>query len=78
MKAAILSGLLLGALHAVSLPSAEAHNKDRVKFSCDADGCKVVTVMHGHTHKHAHKTKIRFKGDVCVYKPWNNVTVCRY
>ena len=77
MRVAILSGLLLGALHAVTVP-AESHEKNRVKFACDNDGCKIVTVLHGHSHKHAKKTKIRFKGDVCVYKPWNNVTVCRY
>ncbi len=75
MKLAIFAGLLLGALHSVA--PAEAHNKDRVKFSCDNDGCKVVTLHHGH-HHHGHKTKIRFNGDVCRYRPWNNVTVCRY
>ena len=77
MKVAILSGLLLGALSVFSAP-AEAGSKSRFKLSCDDDGCKVVTIVQSHSHKPYKKTKIRFQGDVCVYKPWNNITVCRY
>ena len=75
MKRLILAGLLLGALGIAG--AAQAHNRDRVKFVCDANGCSVKAVSHGH-HHHGQKTKIRFTGNVCRYKPVTNVTVCRY
>ena len=74
MKTAILLGLLLGALHGTA---AEAHTgKNRMKFQCDADGCTVTAVKVKH-HHHGHKEKIKFAGNVCRYRPWNNVTVCK-
>ena len=80
MKTAIITGLLLGALHGFATP-AEAHNKDRVKLVCKDGDCTLTAVAHGHGHGHHHhgrKTKIRFVGDVCNYRPHRNVTVCRY
>ena len=76
MTKLILAGLLLGALGIAG--AAQAHNRDRVKFVCDANGCSVKAISHGHTHHHTQKTKIRFTGNVCRYKPVTNVTVCRY
>ena len=79
IKVALIAGSLLLA----GAGSAEAHvrrHHDRVKFVCDAAGCAVKVTSHGH-HHHGHrssKTKIRFQGDVCVYKPWKNLTVCKY
>ncbi len=77
MKTALLTGLLLGALHGFAMP-AEAHNKDRVKLVCKNGDCTLSAVSHGHNHHHTQKTKIKFTGDVCRYKPVTNVTVCRY
>ena len=75
--------LIAGSLLLASATAAEAHirgHRDRVRFVCDQAGCAVKVTSHGH-HHHGHRprtTKIRFNGDVCVYKPWKNLTVCRY
>lgn len=74
--------LLAGAAALAITGVAEAHTRkhhDRVKFVCDDAGCAVKVTSHGHHHHtHARKTKIRFNGNVCVYRPWKNITVCRY
>ena len=77
MNKIIFAGLLLGALHGFSMP-AEAHNRDRVKLVCKDGDCQLSAVSHGHNHHHSQKTKIKFTGDVCRYRPVTNVTVCRY
>ena len=80
MKSIILAGLLFGAAHGLTAP-VEAHTKEKAKLICDGDGCTVKVVTHTHAGHHHHprrRTKIKFTGDVCRYKPWKNITVCRY
>ena len=80
LKPLLITGLAIAAL--VFGGSAEAHRRrhaDKVKFVCDENGCAVKVTAHGHRHKHLRqRTKIRFEGDVCRYRPWNNRTVCHY
>ena len=80
IKPLLITGLAIAALAFGG--SAEAHKRrdsDKVKFVCDEAGCAVKVTSHGHHHKHLRqRTKIRFIGDVCRYRPWTNRTVCRY
>ena len=78
IKIALLAGSLLLATGAAADAHIRRHH-DRVKFVCDDAGCAVKVTSHGHHHhNHITKTKIRFEGNVCTYKPWKNLTVCRY
>ena len=86
MKSLIVAGLLSVASLGLSAP-AEAHTKEKARLVCESgDGCKVVLTSISHTHGHGHhhhhgprkRTKIKFTGNVCRYKPHRNVTVCRY
>ena len=76
MKLLLMAGLILGTIGLAG--AAQAHNRDRVKFVCDENGCSVNAVKHSHHHHSSQKTKIKFIGNVCRYKPVTNVTVCRY
>ena len=81
MKFVILTSLLLGSLFAGA--AAQAHTgKNKMQFQCDNHGCTLTAVKHRHGHHHGHHrhkpSRVRFIGDVCRYRPWNNVTVCRY
>ena len=76
----IITGMLLG-LSVFGAP-AEAHSgKDRMKLQCDNNGCTVTAIKHKHGHRHHHhhgrKSKMKFVGDVCRYRPWSNITVCK-
>ena len=80
MNKVIFASVLLGALNIFAAP-AEAHNKDRIKLVCNDGDCSLTAVSQGHGHGHHHhskKTKIKFVGNVCNYKPAKNITVCRY
>ena len=78
LKTLLSLGFVLSIL---SASAAEAHGgKERMKFSCDEDGCTITAVKHKH-HHHGHRhrpNKMRFVGNVCDYKPRRNITVCRY
>ena len=73
MRNIILSGLLLGMAHGFMTPAAEAHGRHRHRH----DGPRVVISTWGFNWYVPRPPKIRISKH-CVYKPWNNRTVCKY
>lgn len=73
MKNILISGFLLGMAHGLTVAPAEAHGKHRNHYN----GPRVVVSTWGFDWFVPRPRKIRIS-EHCVYKPWNNRTVCKY
>ena len=70
MKSIILAGLLLGMAHGTAVEAHPRHKHNHVRQS-------VVVTQWGFHWVAQRPPKVRLNRN-CVWKPWNNRTVCKY
>ena len=79
MKNVIIAGLLFGVAHGLLAPSAEAHGRHRQRRGDHHHHTetRVIVTPWGINWAPVRPRPIRIN-EHCVYKPWKDVTVCRY